>query len=76
MQGITRFARQLRNVEGGTIIEIGPGPGGITRALLMEGAERVIVIEKDKRFVPALELIQQQAMIPGYVERKEGVKWN
>lgn len=48
-------------------MEIGPGPGGITRALLLEGAERVVVIEKDKRFLPALQLIQQQATFPKFV---------
>ena len=70
---IYRFARQLKNVRGGTIIEIGPGPGGITRALLMEGAERVIVIEKDRRFLPALQMIEQQVMIPGLVISMEFV---
>ena len=68
MNVVIRFARQLKNIVGGTIIEIGPGPGGITRALLMEGAERVIVIEKDRRFIPALQLIQQQALFPKYVD--------
>ena len=40
-----------------TIVEIGPGPGGLTRALLMEGAKRVIAIERDARCLPALEEI-------------------
>jgi 16S rRNA (adenine1518-N6/adenine1519-N6)-dimethyltransferase len=39
------------------IIEVGPGPGGLTRGLLMEGARRVHVIEADARFIPALEEI-------------------
>ncbi|MBL4854684.1 MAG: 16S rRNA (adenine(1518)-N(6)/adenine(1519)-N(6))-dimethyltransferase RsmA [Robiginitomaculum sp.] len=37
------------------VIEVGPGPGGLTRSLLMAGAERVIAIEKDERFLPALQ---------------------
>ena len=43
--------------KGKTIIEVGPGPGGLTRALLAEGAARVIAIERDERVLPALEEI-------------------
>jgi 16S rRNA (adenine1518-N6/adenine1519-N6)-dimethyltransferase len=42
-------------LENATIYEVGPGPGGLTRALLAEGAGRVIAIERDRRCVPALE---------------------
>ena len=41
------------------ILEIGPGPGGLTRGLLMEGADHVTVIEADERFRPALEDISK-----------------
>jgi 16S rRNA (adenine1518-N6/adenine1519-N6)-dimethyltransferase len=40
-----------------TIYEVGPGPGGLTRALLAEGADRVIAIERDQRCAPALDEI-------------------
>lgn len=40
-----------------TIYEVGPGPGGLTRALLAEGAERVIAVERDERCLPALQEI-------------------
>jgi 16S rRNA (adenine1518-N6/adenine1519-N6)-dimethyltransferase len=49
-----RIARSAGPLEGVTVVEIGPGPGGLTRALLAEGAKRVIAIERDSRALPAL----------------------
>jgi 16S rRNA (adenine1518-N6/adenine1519-N6)-dimethyltransferase len=49
-----RIARAAGPLEGVTVVEIGPGPGGLTRALFLEGAERVIAIERDERCLPAL----------------------
>ena len=49
-----RIARSAEPLDGFTIVEIGPGPGGLTRALLMEGATYVIAIERDERTLPAL----------------------
>ncbi|MGI9512513.1 MAG: 16S rRNA (adenine(1518)-N(6)/adenine(1519)-N(6))-dimethyltransferase RsmA [Anderseniella sp.] len=49
-----RIARTAGPLEGFTVIEVGPGPGGLTRALLMEGADRVIAVERDERALPAL----------------------
>jgi 16S rRNA (adenine1518-N6/adenine1519-N6)-dimethyltransferase len=50
-----KIARTAGSLENTTIYEVGPGPGGLTRALLMEGAARVIVVERDERCLPALE---------------------
>jgi 16S rRNA (adenine1518-N6/adenine1519-N6)-dimethyltransferase len=54
-----RIARAAGPLEGVTVIEIGPGPGGLTRALLMEGATRVIAIERDDRALAALAEISE-----------------
>ncbi|GFX21204.1 dimethyladenosine transferase 1, mitochondrial [Trichonephila clavipes] len=45
------------NVKNCYVCEVGPGPGNITRNILQNGAKQVIVIEKDRRFLPALELL-------------------
>ena len=52
-----RIARAAGPLEGVCIIEIGPGPGGLTRALLAHGARKVIAIERDARCLPALQQI-------------------
>jgi 16S rRNA (adenine1518-N6/adenine1519-N6)-dimethyltransferase len=49
-----RIARAAGDLTHATVIEVGPGPGGLTRALLECGAQRVIAIERDERCVPAL----------------------
>lgn len=50
-----KIARQAGDLENTTIIEVGPGPGGLTRSLFLEGATRVIAIEKDPRALEALK---------------------
>ncbi len=60
---IARAGGPLKDV---TVIEIGAGPGGLTRALLLEGAAKVIAVERDERCFPALEQIA--AHYPGRLE--------
>jgi len=49
-----RIARSAGDLTGATVIEVGPGPGGLTRALIAEGAARVVAIERDERCIAAL----------------------
>jgi len=54
-----RIARAAGPLDGVTVIEIGPGPGGLTRALLAAGARKVIAVERDERALAALEEISR-----------------
>jgi 16S rRNA (adenine1518-N6/adenine1519-N6)-dimethyltransferase len=56
-----RIARAAAPLGEGTVIEVGPGPGGLTRALLLEGAARVVAIEVDRRAIAALQELQEAA---------------
>src|SRR5260370_35142030 len=65
-----KIARSTGPLAGVTVVEVGPGPGGLTRALLEEGAAHVVAIEADRRFFPALEEIAVRAggrlpLVPG-----------
>ncbi|MBN9670006.1 16S rRNA (adenine(1518)-N(6)/adenine(1519)-N(6))-dimethyltransferase RsmA [Roseibium aggregatum] len=66
----SRIARSTGSLEDSTVLEIGPGPGGLTRALLAAGAKRVVAIEKDSRCLPALAEIAER--YPGRLEVIEG----
>ncbi len=65
-----KIARTAGPLEGITVIEVGPGPGGLTRAILSLGAARVIAIERDTRCLPALAEIADH--YPGRLEVIEG----
>ncbi len=65
-----KIARQAGDLRGMDVLEIGPGPGGLTRGLLAEGARRVLAIEKDSRCLPALAEIG--AAYPGRLTVIEG----
>ena len=56
-----RIARSVPNIEKTTVIEVGPGPGGLTRALLLAGAKKVVAIEKDKTTTAILSQIVEAA---------------
>ncbi|MGJ4889587.1 16S rRNA (adenine(1518)-N(6)/adenine(1519)-N(6))-dimethyltransferase RsmA [Bradyrhizobium sp. HKCCYLRH3099] len=61
-----RIARAAGPLEDATVVEIGPGPGGLTRALLALGARHVIAVEHDERAIPALRTIADR--YPGRLE--------
>jgi 16S rRNA (adenine1518-N6/adenine1519-N6)-dimethyltransferase len=72
-----RIAREGAPLEGRTVVEVGPGPGGLTRALLLEGADRVVAVERDERCKPALAMIADR--YPGRLDVHFGdaleVRW-
>jgi len=79
----SRVARTAGDLTGHTVIEVGPGPGGLTRALLAEGAKKVIAIERDARTLPALaeiasaypgrlEIVEADALTVDYAALAEG----
>jgi 16S rRNA (adenine1518-N6/adenine1519-N6)-dimethyltransferase len=61
-----KIARQAGDLTACDVLEIGPGPGGLTRGLLAEGARRVLAVEKDTRCLPALDEIAKA--YPGRLE--------
>ncbi len=65
-----KIARQAGDLSGCDVLEVGPGPGGLTRGLLAEGARKVLAIEKDARCLPALADIS--AAYPGRLTVVEG----
>ena len=65
-----KIARQAGTLEGHDVLEVGPGPGGLTRGLLAEGARHVLAIEKDQRCLAALAEIA--AAYPGRLTVIEG----
>lgn len=65
-----KIARSAGDLTQSDVLEVGPGPGGLTRALLAEGARHVLAVEKDERCLPALAEIA--AAWPGRLEVVHG----
>lgn len=65
-----KVARTAGPLDGVTVLEVGPGPGGLTRAMLALGAGKVIAVERDARCLPALAEVQ--AHYPGRLDVIEG----
>ncbi|XP_076835054.1 dimethyladenosine transferase 1, mitochondrial [Brachyhypopomus gauderio] len=65
-----KIIRQAGNLRNATVCEVGPGPGGLTRSILNAGAADVLVVEKDSRFIPGLQLLSEA--VPGRVRIVHG----
>jgi len=59
-----------------SIIEIGPGPGSLTRSLLLNGAKKVIAIEKDKRFIDVLQILKIASHNKLIIENEDALNIN
>ncbi|XP_077145177.1 dimethyladenosine transferase 1, mitochondrial isoform X2 [Ranitomeya variabilis] len=57
-----KIVRKAGNIKNTYVCEVGPGPGGITRAILNSGAEELLVVEKDTRFIPGLKMLNEASM--------------
>lgn len=56
-----KIVKAAGDIRGHTVCEVGPGPGSITRSIMWRNPEKVIVVEKDPRFLPTLELLKEAA---------------
>ncbi|XP_063978091.1 dimethyladenosine transferase 1, mitochondrial [Diachasmimorpha longicaudata] len=54
-----KIVRQAGNLQGWQVVEVGPGPGGITRSIMKKTPEKILLVEKDKRFQPTLEMLTE-----------------
>ncbi len=73
---LSRTALAAGSVDGRTVIEVGPGPGGLTRALLEHGARKLICIEADTRFAAALKAWPQADQSRLFVHQMDARKAN
>lgn len=53
---VDKIIRQAGNLRNACVCEVGPGPGGLTRSILNAGAADLLVVEKDSRFIPGLQV--------------------
>jgi 16S rRNA A1518/A1519 N6-dimethyltransferase RsmA/KsgA/DIM1 with predicted DNA glycosylase/AP lyase activity len=71
IHSVDKIVRYAGDLSSKTVLEVGPGPGSLTRSILKAGARRLIVVEKDRRFLPALEMLQSAAGNVAEIEEDE-----
>ncbi|KAL2730239.1 hypothetical protein V1477_016050 [Vespula maculifrons] len=54
---IDKIIKKAGNLNGSHVVEVGPGPGGLTRSIIRKGPKKLIVVEKDRRFKPTLDML-------------------
>lgn len=69
-----KISRLAGPFDGDVVIEVGPGPGGLTRALLETEASEVIAVEKDRRFIPLLEELGDASDMPFTIVEADALK--
>uniref|UniRef100_A0A914UKR2 rRNA adenine N(6)-methyltransferase n=1 Tax=Plectus sambesii TaxID=2011161 RepID=A0A914UKR2_9BILA len=71
-----KLVKSAGHLEGATVLEVGPGPGGITRAILERNCRRLDVVEIDDRFLPALELLAEASVGRMSVHNEDVMKFD
>lgn len=61
-----KIVKAAGNIEGRHVLEVGPGPGGITRSIIKQMPKQLVVVEKDRRFLPSLGLLAEAT--PNYTK--------
>ncbi len=71
-----KIAKLSNTIKNNTVIEIGAGPGSLTRSILLNGAKRIIIIEKDKRFIEPLKILNKVSEDRIIIENNDALKVN
>jgi 16S rRNA (adenine1518-N6/adenine1519-N6)-dimethyltransferase len=71
-----KIAKLSNTIKNSTVIEIGAGPGSLTRSILLNGAQKIIIIEKDKRFIEVLRILNKVSKNRIIIENKDALKIN
>ena len=71
-----KIVKLSNSIKNNTVIEIGAGPGSLTRSILLNGAKKIIILEKDDRFIDALETLNTASKNRMIIENKDALKIN
>jgi len=71
-----KIVRAAGGIRGGEVMEVGPGPGGITRSIIARNPSKVILVEKDPRFLPPLQMLGEASPVPVSVYKGDVLSFN